>query len=528
MGFFKALIEFFESIFMGSSPEVKRKVELKKIENELKSEPSQIFKGGVLQPNCAELFRVLYENVKPIEEILSKTIKTDDIHRRTLFENELVITGFDAQTQEKIENLSYENRKKVIMESDLPINKVIESQKHTMESILRQIKSPVFMKIDETISCLNQLADICEFNYSTVIRAFAPNFDGITSNVLGVVSSVAPGALETQLQDLYYISAHFKIDSSEARAVFALKKLLSEKDADDAARERIFKSLGKINSVFTKYISSDVLKKIICLAKREPDVALQTASYHSSALKNFIEYFQKTFAMDSDRIKSEMRDYTVSFELKELFGGRPLDECKVYNNETNEFLRKNSPFSFMWITPLQIIKTFLAVFMTNPIKTLLNNIVIEGFFNNQEYKSEFSSVVFACNEIDAGIVEFEKTFERGEANDEAELLGLVRDGRKDSDFLKKVGVMVDNINNQAHKIVQEKTKVLYNLYVQIGELLIDAKKAKSAVVSNIKVLFASSRNKDASSAIEQQYESWKLFLNIMKNYAIIGEVEKRE
>ena len=86
--------------------------------------------------------------------------------------------------------------------------------------------------------------------------------------------------------------------------------------------------------------------------------------------------------------------------------------------------------------------------------------------------------------------------------------------------------MVDNINNQAHKLVQEASKVLYEIYVQIGELILDAKKSKSDMVSNIKVLLTSARNLDGAGMIEQQYENWKLFLKIMKNYAIIGEIEK--
>ena len=46
------------------------------------------------------------------------------------------------------------------------------------------------------------------------------------------------------------------------------------------------------------------------------------------------------------------------------------------------------------------------------------------------------------------------------------------------------------------------------------------------MVSNIKVLFSSARNLDGAGTIEQQYDNWKLFLKIMKNYAIIGEIDK--
>lgn len=526
MGFFQAVTDFFQSIFMSSSPEVKKKLELRKIENELKALPYQLYKNGELQPNFAELFRILYENTKPIDDILSTTINSEDVHRAKLFEAELIITGFSPDTQKKIEDLSFDSRKKAVVDSQFPINKVLENQKHTMESILRQMNSPEFGKIDDTISKLKQLGDICRFNYINIIRIFDSEFDGIMSSNFTNVHSVPPEAIAQPLTDLYYILGDFSIDNSEARAIIALKKISSGKDISETQKQKILGNLRKINSVFGKYLTSDIVRKVICLGKKEPSPIIDTTAYRFNSLKDFIEVFQSRFNSDSERIKGEIKDYTVSFEIKELFGEHQILELKTYNFETNEVLRKSTPFSFTWITPLQVFKTFMTVFMTEPVMNVINNIVIEGFFNNSDYKSQFSSSVYALNEIPQNIQDFENSFDREKPNDSAELFGLIRDSKRDPDFLKKVGTMVDNINEQAHKLVQESAKTFYTLYLQMGELLNDAKKSKSDMISNIKVLFTSTRNKDGFNAIEQQYENWALFLKIMKNYAIIGDLEK--
>lgn len=526
MGFLRTLKELFESIFMSSSPEVKKRTEMRKIENELKLLPSQILKNGLLQPNFAELFRILYENTKPIDDILSRTIASEDIPRNGRFESELIITGFDEASQEKITALEFENRKRAVMESKLPMNKLIETQKRTLEALLKQLSAPGFMKIDDTICALKQLADICHFNYISVVRLFDQSFDGISSTAFGIVTAVPPESVATPLQDLFYLTGSFKITTAEEKAVFALKQLLTGRELSDSEREGLSGNLRKINSVFTKYLTQDVFKNVICLGKKDAALSFQFATYRSNSLKNFIEFMQKRFASDSERIKSEVKDYTVSFEIKELFGDQPLQELRVYNADTNEFLRSETPYSFVWITPLQVIKSFMTVFMTTSVKTVLNNIVIEGFFNNSNYKAEFSSTIYAVNEIDNTIADFEKSFERGGANDEAQLRGLVQDSRSNADFLKKVGTMVDNINNQAHKLIQETSRILYQLYIETGELILDSKKSKSDMVSNIKVLLTSARNHDGAGMMEQQYDNWKLFLKIMKNYAIIGEIEK--
>ncbi|HAC31029.1 MAG TPA: hypothetical protein DCF70_00180, partial [Treponema sp.] len=88
------LTELFEVIFKGSSPEVKKKQALNKIESELRNMQPCIYKAGMLQPNFAELFRVLYENSKSLEDLLAETISSDDIKKHTYYENQLLLTGF--------------------------------------------------------------------------------------------------------------------------------------------------------------------------------------------------------------------------------------------------------------------------------------------------------------------------------------------------------------------------------------------------------------------------------------------------
>ena len=67
---------------------------------------------------------------------------------------------------------------------------------------------------------------------------------------------------------------------------------------------------------------------------------------------------------------------------------------------------------------------------------------------------------------------------------------------------------------------------VHRLYNYIGEVLLDYKKPTPDAISNLKVLMVSSRNHDTSEQLEVQYSQWKIFLEIMKNYVIIGSVGK--
>ena len=62
MGLFQAISEFFESIFKKSSPEVQKKQQLKKLEQEIREFQPSICKNGFLQPNFGEALYTIYKH----------------------------------------------------------------------------------------------------------------------------------------------------------------------------------------------------------------------------------------------------------------------------------------------------------------------------------------------------------------------------------------------------------------------------------------------------------------------------------
>ncbi|WP_149554821.1 DUF5312 family protein [Treponema pectinovorum] len=527
MGIFSFIANLLESIFMGSSPEVKKKQALHKIQNELKTFQPSIYKDGLLQPNFAELFRILYENTKPVGDLLSATISGEDLKRKEHYENQLLLTGFTGASQEKLENLSVEKRKQEVIDSKLPMSRVFENQKHTLEFLIKELNTPDFIKIDEVISKLNQLTDFCRFNYISLIHNFDPAYTGLIPDYQPAFAPCSLESLSAYLQDFYYLAANLKITTSVGRALTALLNIRHGKVVSVDESNTYFSALKKINTVLSKYLTGDMLLKLVRVAKKDADFVPPTASYKINARQKFASHLQEKFISDETRIKSEIKDNTISVDLKQLFGERSLLELKGYNEESSEKIHSNSTKSYTWITPLQILKTFINVFFDEKIRSLLDDIVIEGFFENSVQKSEFASQVYSCVESLNEIEVFEKSFERGEENDQIIIEGYIRDGRRDADFIKKLETSVDIINEQAHKIVQDLSTEFFGLYKQIEEILIDSKKTTPSLVSNIKVLLGSSRNRENASKLEQEFENWTTFLGIMKNYAIMGEVERK-
>ena len=364
--------------------------------------------------------------------------------------------------------------------------------------------------------------DLCRFNFAAIIHPFDANFTTIDMSYKPLYQEVPLIRIGNAVEDLYFQIEGLQISTAVVQAVIALARLKNNGALSASRADAYTENAKRIAYIITRVLTPQRLQALIRIYKENAEYKPSSVEYRESARKNFAAWIQQQYLADEQRIKAELKDDRLSSELSKLFNGAPLATLAGYDASTNEKLRANTALSFEWITPMQILKTFLQQYLAQPIQALLNNIIIEGFFNNQTYKSEFSSNVYVCRECGGRIKSFENLFSRGKMFDTAILESYIIDSHKDSDFYSKLETMVAAINASAQKIIQEEIHHLQTVYIQINELLADAKKANSEIISNLRILMMSSRNRDGIDLLERQLPNWAIFFEIMKNYTIIN------
>ena len=526
MGLFQIIAEFFTTIFSPTSPESLQRQAVRKIESELKNLAPELYKKGLVMPDFAEALRVLFINTTPIFDILSETYCSTDLDTSRHFEEQLVFTGFDSEAREILENLlSYENRKKSAMEAQSLIRH-FESEHRQLEKVEKELNSPAFIKIEETLDKIKQLNDICKFSYITALKLFDPSYstkDSYTPEFQPVPIEL----LENSLLDLYFVIAEMDITNSLYNAVLALFRLKKGGKISDRETQGLKENFKKIQYIVKHIFTKEILSCMIRISKKNYELVPERAVYNGKSRQKYAEYLETRFRTDEARLKGEIQDAAINNEIKQIFGGSPLAAVQGYSKDLDFQLRQSTPFSFAWITPLQLLKNFISIFYEEHVKPLLNDIVIEGFFNNPAYKSEFSSSVFTCNDSLERIGAFESKFTRGNEFDKTNITSLIRDSHKDATFESTLKNLIDRINRQAKELIQTETTNIFQLYKKINDILIESKKPSSEVITNLKVLMISSRNRDNSDCMENQNSQWKVFLEVMKNYVIIGNIEKK-
>ncbi|MBR5402325.1 MAG: hypothetical protein IK102_11025 [Treponema sp.] len=522
MSFIQTISDFLESIFKRSSPEVQKKQQLKKLEAELRDVQPVVYKNGNLQPNFAEAIYNLYKNTKLLDDLFINTVSSVDIPRQHRFEAQLILTGYTPEYQSIIENLSYAARKEAILNEAQNTDREYIHQRTQCEKVIKELNSESFRRIDKDILSLRQLVDFCHIMFVPILQIFDLNFKPADFMYRPSWTEIPISKAVNLLEDLYYQISGMKITTSTADQVIALAQLRKGTMLSNDESGAYVACLKKINYIITKILPVERIKSMIRIAKQNVTYEPEVASYTGSPRQEFANIFQERFDADEQRIKSEIQDEQITTEVSTLFKNIQVDTLFGYNTETNAMLQSTVTLSLQWILPMRILKTFLRIYMPEGVKGLLNDIVIEGFFNNPAYKSAFSTTVYAVINASAKLQEFEDSFGNDQHNSVAVMQSYVQDSHKDKDFYRKLEKMVLTANNEAHELMQTITTNLFTLYKYLGELLADSKKPSSEIISNLKVLMISSRNKENTNTLEIQYPDWKIFFEIMKNYVIIN------
>ena len=529
MSIIQAIKNFFENIFHSNSPEVQKRNKLRKLESELRMHPSGIYKGELLQPNFAEALRILYMNLRPISKILDNTITSGDVKRNRNFEQELIITGYSDEDREILESLSYENRLQALSgDSDMSEHKLFDLQKQKLERIVADLKTPQFSKMNDVLASLKQLSDLCHFNFITPLQLFDDTFAKHKDDE-GYVPQYQPlplATFENILMDLYYLTADFQITMPMGNAILALNQLLNDTENDSRTKKEILQNLRRIRAVLKNPLDSETLFKLIRLSKGDPNFVPQKASYEENVCKKFAEKLQEKFQSDELHIRNELKNSQVKQELSELFPDGKMEAIKGYSKETVEIIANNSPSNFIWVVPLQILKTFLKIYYGESLRNLLNDVVVEGLFTNPTKKSNFSQLIYSLNDSMSLISQFENTFDDGQKYSVGMIKNYINDSHRDSDFGRKLTALIDSANSEAKEIIQKTASLLNTLHADLGDFLQDAKRSSSEIVTNLKSIMFSSRNRETTSLLELQFPLWKVFFEILKNYVIIKKAKK--
>ena len=523
--------DFFEGLFFSSSPEYQKKRQLKNYAAELKKQnPPLYHTGKILLPAFGSLLYQLYHFLQPIKAILDKTVNSPDIRAAEKYQDIFFEAILSEEQIKQRRSFTFQARNLLLSKCKnyQETEHKQQEQIHDFKNFMRIFNTPAFKTREQELIKLFFLSDLCDFDYASFLSRFNNNLQLAAGTPASIpqdnFEEVYAVDVTKNLLDLQFIVRHVTITQTTINNVIFLAQSLG--NFTDEAGVKLEKTLRTVENILANQLKRTTIPIMLKLIKEDPNFEEKITVSESKPLQEYVDRTSENFQADSKRLLKITKETNITGLIEKCFGNVQLKPLDGYNDAVNDAIQNLSTISFDWVKPMQLLKAFTEMYFETHYKTFLKSLLIEGFFANKQVEGQYAAIYRSCEMMLGKIKGFEQLFKpKGQCN-LVEIQGYIAEIEKGKDMKKQLQKIVEIANMQAKAVVQTGSKAYADLYAFTEHLLEDIKAPTPELITNIKALAVSSKNKESFARLEQDRHIFAMFLEIMKNYAVFGSIEK--
>ena len=528
-----AIKDLFEGLFFSSSPEYQKKRQLKTYSSELKKLYPPLYRSGkILLPAFGSLLYQLYHFLQPVKAVLDKTVNSPDIRASENYQNLFFEAILSEEQTKQRRSFSFQARNHLLSncKNYQETERKQQEQIHNFKNFMKLFQAPTFKAREQELVKLFFLSDLCDFDYASFLNRFNNNLQltaGTPSSIpQDNFEEVFAGDVIKNLLDFQFIVQHVAITQTTINNVIFLARNTDNFTAETGTK--LEKTLQTVENILANQLKRTTIPMILKLIKDDPNFEEKITVSESKPLQEYIDRSNENFQADSKRLLKITKETNITGLIEKCFGNVPLKPLEGYNDTVNDGLQNLSTVSFDWVKPMQLLKAFTEMYFETHYKTFLKSLLIEGFFANKQIEAQYAAIYRSCEMLLGRIKNFEGLFKpKGQCNI-LEIQGYIAEIEKGKDMKKQLQKIVEIADMQAKTVVQTGSKAYADLYSFTEHLLEDIKAPIPELITNIKSLASGSKNKESFARLEQDRHIFAMFLEIMKNYAVFGSIEKEQ
>lgn len=531
MSFLSAFVtlmqDFFESLFASSSPDVKKKHQIKQLGNSLKElEPPLYRQDGFLLPAFPASLYQLYQIVLPIRDTLAATVASQDKRVSEKYRDYLLELVLTPEQQTLRKSFTFAERSAAIANRKVPSDKLIEDQGKLFATFLRILDSKNMQQAELLLAKIDALADFCEFDFNNLFAYFDPAFERYAGHDTTVEAPsfhpVEVVEVIPVLLDFYYVLSRLDLSAPVIDVISILDAKRNKTALSEDIKAKNAKIFQSISWLLQKRVGKDILLSIIRITKDDPEFKPEQPTVKTDYVLQYKTRITEFFHSDSKKLLQDQETTEMQTLIETTFGAVELDKLQGYTDATNVLIQEFTPFNLEWIKPLEIIKTFTNHYFEPHFRQILQSLIVEGYFNNRSLQSSLSGAYYYCESIPNKFEEFEALFGDNQPCSVKMLTGYLTELQKGMDFEKPLRKMIENMNGHAKAFVQQAVNQYAEVFNFSTIIVEDNKKTVPEYITNIRTLTASTKNSESFATLEREIGVFRNFLEIMKKYAIVG------
>lgn len=531
MGFlqriFAQLQIFFETLLAGSSPEVKKKQQLREFCHLLKDcDPPLVRADGYLLPAFpAGLFQ-LYQIFAPVRETLTATVAQQDKRKSEKYRDYLLELAFTPDQRAQRKAATLQDRLTALSARTAPAERMIEDQGKVFGFFLKSLESKQMQNVETLLNELDALADFCVFDFNSFFAFFDPAFrahEGLTTTVeTPSFKAIDPAEVVPALLDLYYVVSRLNLTDTIQDLVSILDAKKNGVPLEEEVSSRVSKIFQSGRWLLANRVGPETILRILRVQKNDPSFAPDLPTQKSDYVAQYKSRITEQFHSDSRKMLKDRELCELNDMIANTFGSIQLETIEGYSESTNTLIQEFTTSSLEWIQPLEIIKTFAIHFFAPYFSSILKSLIVEGYFNNRTLQTTLSAAYYYCESVTGKILEFETLFRNDQQFSVKKLTAYLTELQNGMDFASPIRKLIGGMNGQAKVLVQQAVNQYAEVYNFANIIIDDSKRTVPEYITNIRTLTASAKNSDSFAAMEREIGVFRNFLEIMKKYAIVG------
>jgi len=521
MGIIERFKNWLSRAFVRDPVEAQRRAEIHRLQYLLAELKPPYFrpKQNLVLPGFGRAIHHFYALLKPLAELARSTIASSDIRVSQRYFDFLIERRLSSADQDRRRFFSYEGMAERI-QSALQPDDEFESIIREFQAFLGSLDALGSRVVNADLFEVERFIDLCKYDYERIVGLFDPSASLDDPRYKPDFTPVSGEQILPEIADFYYLIDGFAFSPRLKESNLRLLEKRQPDSYDEAKRGKIDKLFVQLERTASERLSRDILLALMRVIKGDPNYTPATPREHKDFLETFRKRLVTQFDKDRDRILREQHESTIAADIRNLFGDEDIMAIDGYDEENDSYLRRESPNGFVWIKPLRIIKTFIAVQFEPQLKESIKRILVEGYFDNKAFQNNLANILYQCERSSARIVDFEALLHGSGRISLTAMKRYIEEMRRGKDIASFLGRLVDAINDKAREIVEDEAGIYAMLGDALGDLLSDFRRSSPDIVANIRTL-GGGLNREIIAQLQGGRDRILVLAKIMRNFTFV-------
>ncbi|MCX7023225.1 MAG: DUF5312 family protein [Spirochaetes bacterium] len=519
MSLWTIITDYWKRLLGGSSHDTIRKAEIRKLQKRLEQlkPPYYRIRGSLVLPGFAQAVYSFALALRPLVELVHKTVANADLRVSQKYYDYLIDCNLPPEEQDRKKYFSYDDlrgRVERAIRTDEEFD-AISAEFKRFADLLSSLNSA--SGINGELVEMDRFIEICKYDWERVLGFFDPGINMDDSRRKPDFQPSEGGQLLAELMDVYYLLADFSFDPPLGGNVLRILERHSSNSAGEDQRRKIDKIFAALNKVLAYRLDREILLSLIRILKDDP----LYEPVVTRERRDFVDLYRKRlsvrFDQDRERVRRELHENAIASDIVGLFGDMEILQADSYDEETDAFLRKETPYGFTHVKPLRILKTFVFSIFEPKLKEPIKKILVEGYFDDKVFQNNLANILFQCERTVPRIVDFEDQFSGTGRMTASALRRYVEELRHGKDVLQILQRLVDGTNERVRDICEDEAGLYKMLSDAIADLVKDYRRSSPDLVTNIRSM-GGARNKEIMGQVIEGKRLMDLLVHVMKNF----------